>query len=89
VLRIPLQLGPGFAGTTARDGARVIISNGVWKRSFNGDGGVIGRAVRLTGIPATIQLLALSSAAFEILEGRWSKGVCPTTVLPRARRSST
>lgn len=68
VLRIPLQLGPGFTGTTAGEGVRVIISDRTWKRSFNGDVGVVGRAVWLTGVPATV--VGVTAAGFGSLAER-------------------
>jgi predicted permease len=54
VLRIPLQVGGGFRGTTAADGARMIVSDRVWKRTFDADPSIVGRAISLSGVPTTI-----------------------------------
>jgi predicted permease len=54
VLRLHLQLGPGFTGANAGEAARVVISDRVWKRTFNADRSAVGREVRLNGVPATI-----------------------------------
>ena len=53
VLRIPLQLGAGFTPSTD-GGARIIITDRVWKRTFNADRLIVGRSVWLSGVPATI-----------------------------------
>jgi putative ABC transport system permease protein len=68
VLRIPLQVGPGFIGTAAGEGVRVIISHRTWKRSFNADVRVVGRAVWLTGVPATV--VGVTAAGFDSLAER-------------------
>jgi putative ABC transport system permease protein len=54
VLRIPLQLGGGFTGVTGADGLRMIITDRVWKRTFNADRTIVGRSVWLSGQPITI-----------------------------------
>jgi predicted permease len=53
-MRIPMGQGPGFAGTKASDGARVVISDKLWKTAFDGDPGVVGRSIWVSGMPATI-----------------------------------
>ena len=53
-MRIPMGQGPGFAGTKASDGARVVISDKLWKTAFDGDAGVVGRSIWVSGMPATI-----------------------------------
>jgi putative ABC transport system permease protein len=53
VIGIPLQIGGGFSGSDA-DGARAIISNRVWKRTFDADVSIVGRAISLSGVPTTI-----------------------------------
>jgi predicted permease len=40
----------------------IVISNGLWKRSFGGDPGVIGRTVRVSGYPFTV--VGVTDAAF-------------------------
>jgi hypothetical protein len=53
VVRIPLQIGGGFRGSAA-DGARAIVSDRVWKRTFNADPSILGRNISLSGVPTTI-----------------------------------
>lgn len=68
VLRIPLQAGSGFRGTTTADGVRVIVSDRVWRRTLNGDSKIVGRGVWLSGVPATI--VGVTAPGFESLAER-------------------
>ena len=49
-------LGRGFMPQDDRPGAprTVILSYGFWQRKFGGDPGIIGRAITVNGVPATI-----------------------------------
>jgi predicted permease len=53
-MRIPMGQGPGFAGTKASDGARVVLSDKLWLTAFDRDPGVVGRSIWVSGIPATV-----------------------------------
>ncbi len=56
-LGVAMRHGRGFAaGEDAVPGANpvLVLSHGFWRRRFAGDSGVIGRAVRIDGNPATI-----------------------------------
>jgi predicted permease len=68
VLRIPLQLGGGFTRTTEADGVRMIITDRVWKRSFNAERTVVGRSVWLSGQPITI--VGVTTPGFDSLAER-------------------
>jgi putative ABC transport system permease protein len=56
LLGLPVRLGRAFLpGEEAAKGPTIIIlSDGLWRRSFGGDPGVIGKVVRVDGAPATI-----------------------------------
>ncbi len=57
VLGISAQVGRVFApteGAVAGADRVVVLSDAYWRRSFNADPGVVGRAVRLNGFPYTI-----------------------------------
>ena len=57
VLGVPAQVGRVFApteGTVAGADHVVVLSDAYWRRSFDADPGVVGRAVHLNGFPYTI-----------------------------------
>ena len=56
LLRIPPVLGRGFSPDDGKPGAAevVLLGHGVWKNRYSGAPDVIGRAVRVNGVPATI-----------------------------------
>lgn len=57
VLGVPAQVGRVFApteGTVAGADRVLVLSDAYWRRSFDADPGVVGRAVRLNGFPYTI-----------------------------------
>jgi putative ABC transport system permease protein len=49
-------LGRGFSPDEDRPGAQrvVLLSHGLWQRMFGGDTAVLGRTVRVNGLPATV-----------------------------------
>jgi predicted permease len=56
VIGVKTQLGRGFVPEDDKEGAPpvVLISGGVWKSRYAGDPSVIGKAIRVNAIPATI-----------------------------------
>jgi predicted permease len=54
VLRIPLQRGSGVASRAGDSGARVVISDRLWRGLFTGDPEIVGRRVWVQGVPATV-----------------------------------
>ncbi len=55
-LRVPAMLGRTLTETDERADAPpvAVVGYELWKSRFRGDAGVIGRTVRITGVPATI-----------------------------------
>jgi len=56
VLGVAPTLGRGFDSTEDRAGgpAVVVLSHALWQRRFGGDPGIVGHAVNLDGVPATV-----------------------------------
>jgi putative ABC transport system permease protein len=56
VIGVKTQLGRGFVPEDDKEGAPpvVLISGGIWKTRYAGDPSIIGKAVRVNTIPATI-----------------------------------
>jgi len=55
VVQIAPAVGRYFTESdVARDPQLVILSHGLWQRRFGGDLGIVGRAVRLDGVPHTV-----------------------------------
>ena len=53
-IRIPMAQGPGFTGTKATDGVRVVLTDKLWKTAFNSEPGIVGRSIWVSGQPATV-----------------------------------
>ncbi|HUR21163.1 MAG TPA: FtsX-like permease family protein [Vicinamibacterales bacterium] len=53
-MQIPMGQGPGFTGTKTSDGARVVMSDKLWKTAFDGDPSLVGRSIWVSGMPATV-----------------------------------
>ena len=53
-LGISPALGRDFSPDDARDGRVVILSDGLWKRRFNGDPSLVGRAITMSGKAYTV-----------------------------------
>jgi putative ABC transport system permease protein len=53
-MRIPMREGPGFRGTTPGDGARVVLTDKLWRTAFNSDPAIVGRFIWVSGQPATV-----------------------------------
>jgi predicted permease len=57
LLRAPIARGRGFAADEcahAGGGAVVVLGDGLWRRRFGADAGIIGRTVRMQGVPLTV-----------------------------------
>ncbi|MEZ5416507.1 MAG: ABC transporter permease [Vicinamibacterales bacterium] len=54
VLGATPTLGRTFSSTDAGGAALVVLGDGVWRRQFGADPGVLGRTVRVDGTPATV-----------------------------------
>jgi putative ABC transport system permease protein len=81
VLRVSPALGRGFAEGEDEIGREnvVILSDGLWRRRFGGDPGVVGRTIRLSGIPH--EVIGVMPANFPYPEGPHDLWV-PLTVNP-------
>ena len=67
VLGLRMPLGRGFRPEEERLGSQVaVISYALWQASFGGDAGVLGRTIRIQGLPFTIA----RGASPSVLEGR-------------------
>src|SRR3990172_6658434 len=73
VLRVPPLLGRAFVEVDERADAPVVavIGYNLWQRRFQGDSGVIGRTVRITGVPATIVGVMPNGFAFPRTQELW------------------
>jgi predicted permease len=63
LLGVPPLLGRVFTKEEAGAGQRIVLSYPLWKSQFGGDPGVIGRAVRLDGVPHTV--IGVMPASFQ------------------------
>ena len=74
VLRVPPLLGRAFVEVDERADAPVVavIGYDLWQRRFQGDCGVIGRTVRITGVPATIVGVMPDGFAFPRTQELWA-----------------
>jgi len=73
LLRTPPLLGRGFTAGDERPGAAtvVLISHRVWTGRYGGSPAVVGRAVRLNGLPATIIGVMPEGFHFPDIENVW------------------
>jgi len=72
-LRVPALLGRTLAEADARADAPpvAVIGYDLWKTRFQGDSGVVGRVVRITGVPATIVGVMPNGFAFPSTQQLW------------------
>ena len=56
LLRVTPALGRAFTAEEGEQGAeqKVILSHGLWQQLYGGEGGVLGRELRLNGVPHTV-----------------------------------
>lgn len=73
VLRVPPLLGRTLAESDEQAGAPLVavIGYDVWQSRFNGDPRVVGRTVRLTGVPTTIVGVMPDGFAFPRTQELW------------------
>ncbi|HET6680088.1 MAG TPA: ABC transporter permease, partial [Gemmatimonadaceae bacterium] len=73
VLRVPPVLGRTLVESDENPGAPpvAVIGFDVWQTRFQGDSGVIGRVVRITGVPATIVGVMPQGFAFPRTQELW------------------
>lgn len=76
VLRVPLLLGRGFSPDEIHPGGgpAVVLSHALWSTAFGSDAGIIGRSVRLGGVPFTV--VGVAAAGYSgllrgVTEGAW------------------
>lgn len=74
VLRVPPALGRVLVESDERAGAPVVavIGHDLWQTRFQGDSSVIGRTVRITGVPATIVGVMPDGFAFPATQELWT-----------------
>ena len=87
-MRIPMSQGPGFAGTKASDGARVVLTDKLWKTAFDGDRGIVGRSIWVSAVPATVvgrlhAAIAKAVALPETRERYVAMGLDPSPLSPQ------
>ena len=72
-LRVPPVLGRSLVESDEQADAPLVavIGYDLWQRRFNGDSGVVGRTVRLTGAPATIVGVMPDGFAFPRTQELW------------------
>ncbi|MFZ5495962.1 MAG: ABC transporter permease [Verrucomicrobiota bacterium] len=73
LIRTPPVAGRGFTGADGRAGAEavVLLGHGIWQNRYGGDPGVVGRAVRINGKPATIIGIMPAGFRFPTNEDFW------------------
>ena len=74
VLRVPPLLGRTLVEADERAEAPVVavIGHDLWQSRFHGDSGAIGRAVRISGVPATIVGVMPDGFAFPRTQELWT-----------------
>lgn len=73
ILRVRPAIGREFDDADGRAGAPLvaIIGHGVWQARFGGDPGIVGRAVRVNGRPATVVGVMPEGFGFPLRESIW------------------
>ncbi len=64
VLGVPPLLGRLFTAADLESGQAVVLSYGLWRSQFGADPGVIGKSIRLDGVPHTISAVMPASFQF-------------------------
>jgi predicted permease len=92
VLGVSPGLGRSFAPGEAQPGhdRRVIIGDGLWKRRFGGDPGIVGSQIQLDGEPYTLVGIAPPGFDFPVGSQVWAPlAFTPERAADRARRTLT
>lgn len=73
ILGLPMALGRGFSREEDEPGGApvVVISRGLWERSFGADAAVLGRTMTLDGVPRTIVGVANGAVDFPSAGEYW------------------
>jgi len=84
-LGVSPAMGRDFTSADNRTGAEkvAIIGHGIWQRDFGGDAGILGKAVRINGTPATIIGVMPQGFAFPVNEELWIPLFSEYPVRPR------
>jgi predicted permease len=86
VLGLPLVAGRSFGPADAAPGSAdvAILGEGLWRRRFGADRGILGRSIRIDGAPRTVVGIAPQDAGFATDVDLWM----PLEILPGARRGN-
>jgi putative ABC transport system permease protein len=73
LLKMPPILGRGFTAEDGKAGAPevILIGHGVWKNRYGSDPAIVGRSVRVNGVPATIVGVMPEGFKFPQREDLW------------------
>lgn len=73
LLRVQAALGRTFTPEDEREGgpAAVVLGHGLWTSRFGGDPGLVGREIRLNGVPTTVIGIMPEGFGFPIDEQVW------------------
>ena len=71
LLGLPLLQGRAFHASEERDGAVAIISEGLWRRRYGADPGILGRHLRADGIEREIVAVAPQDVGFSQAVDLW------------------
>jgi putative ABC transport system permease protein len=90
ILGISPQLGRAFAEGEDREGAPkvAILSDVVWRRDFNADRGIIGRAIRLNGDQVTVIGVVPAGRGYPFTAEIWTPLVFTSYELSDAHRGA-
>lgn len=89
VVGVPMEIGAGFSPDADQPaGAGVmVLSHGLWERSFSGDHSVVGRSVAINGLPVTI--VGVARRGFQgLVRGEAVDAWVPVALQPRLNQRS-
>ena len=78
-------LGRDFRAEDDREGAApvVILGHAVWQRRYQGDRGIVGRTIRVNGVPSTVIGVMPEDFGFPLASSVWQ----PLVLLPQETRT--
>ena len=78
-------LGRDFRAEDDREGAApvVILGHAVWQRRYQGDRGIVGRTIRVNGVPSTVIGVMPEGFGFPLASSVWQ----PLVLLPQETRT--